>query len=212
MAKYVLYGGPGSGSVSVEAALREAGADFETVHVDTSRKEHFDKAFTAINPRQQIPALILPDGTVLTEAAAIMLHIADAFPKANLAPRPGSTARALHDRWLVFLAVNIYEGELRKAYSGRYSDDPGHASSIASAAVKYVERHYLILEKQISAGPYFLGHPFSVLDIYIWMLAQWMEQDWLAENCPKVLALANAVKARPHIKPVQDAHFNQSSI
>ncbi|MBG1233294.1 glutathione S-transferase family protein [Aestuariivirga litoralis] len=207
MAKYVLYGGPGSGSVSVEAALQEAGADFDLVHIDTNKKENFDAKFTAINPRQQIPALILLDGTVVTECAAILLHIADAFPTANLAPKPGSSARALHDRWLVFLAVNIYEGELRKGYSDRYSDDIGHAQAIAGAAGKYVERHYGILEQQIGAGPYFLGQQFSVLDIYIWMVAQWMDQDWLVSNCPKVLALANAVKARPKINKVQASHF-----
>lgn len=207
MAKYVLHGWTGSGSVCVEAALREAGADFTIVQVDTGKKQHVDAEFTKLNPRQQVPALVLPDGTVVTETMAILLHIADAFPNANLAPKPGSSARAVHDRWLAFLAVNIYEGELRKAYSDRYSDDVGHAPAVSGAAAKYVERHYTILEEQISAGPYFLGHPFSVLDIYIWMLVQWMDPDWLAKNTPKVMALANAVRTRPQIKPIQDSHF-----
>jgi len=207
LAKYTLYGWTGSGSVCVEAALREAGADFELVQVDTGKKQHVDAEFTKINPRQQVPTLVLPDGTVVTETMAILLHLADAFPDSHLAPKPGSSARAVHDRWLAFLAVNVYEGELRKAYSDRYSDDAGHAPAVGGAAAKYVERHYAILEEQIEAGPYFLGHPFTVLDIYIWMLAQWMDQDWLAKNAPKVLALANAVKARAKIKPIQAAHF-----
>jgi glutathione S-transferase len=204
---YTLYGWRQTGSLAVEAALREAGADFEVIEVDTSKKEHWNDTFRAINPRQQVPALILPDDTVVTECAAILLHLADAFPAAKLAPAPGSSARALHDRWLIFLAANVYEGELRKAYPDRYTADENGAAAVASAAELYVQRHYAIFEEQINAGPYFFGSQITMLDIYLWLLVQWMDQAWLAAHCPKVLALANAVKARPVTGQVQFAHF-----
>ena len=102
--------------------------------IDTKEDAHLSETFRRINPRQQVPALQLPDGSVMTEGSAMLLHLADAFPEADLAPRPGTPARAQHDRWLIFAAVNIYEGELRHFYPDRYGEN---AASIAETAVAY---------------------------------------------------------------------------
>ena len=53
--------------------------------------------FRAFSPAGQVPVLIHPDGTVITESPAILTHIADSFPAARLIPAPGSSARAFHD-------------------------------------------------------------------------------------------------------------------
>ena len=47
-----------------------------------------------------------------------------------------------------------------------------------------------------------------MIDIYVWMLAQWMEQPWLTQHCPKVKRLSDTVMARPPIIPIQKAHFD----
>ena len=204
---YRLYGSPSTGSASVEAALAQIGADYRIIDVNTGDGAHLTEAYRAINPRQQVPALELPDGSVMSEGAAMMLHLADAFPVADLAPLPGSPARAQHDRWLLFMAVNLYEGELRKAYCDRYTDDPAGADGVRASADAYVKRHYLILEDAIGAGPYLFGATMSMADLYLWMLAAWMDAGWLASHCPKVAALAAAVAMRPRIAPIHAAHF-----
>lgn len=204
---YKLYESINSGSSAVEAALEEAGAAYETVLTSTSEKKHLTEAYRAINPRQQVPALTLPDGTIMTEGTAMMLHLADAFPDAGLAPKPGSSARAQHDRWLVFMAVNIYEGELRKTYPARYSDDPAGGDLVFSNATTYVNRHYLILEEAIGGGPYFFGETLTMVDLYLWMLSYWIDGAWLKANCPKVVALVERVRARPKVVPVHVKHF-----
>ena len=203
---YTLYGSPGSGSASVEAALVEIGTPFENFAIITKNGDHLEPTFSAINPRQQVPALRLPDGSVMTEGAAMMLHLADAFPEARLAPPPGSSARAQHDRWLIFMAVNVYEGELRKNYADRYSSDPNGAEAVQRAADTYVKRHYDILESAMGKGPYFFGDQYTMLDIYIWMLVFWMDWTWLSEHCPKISALALAVSRRPAINSVHAIH------
>lgn len=199
---YRLYGSPGSGSAAIEAALAECGADFEVIVTRTGEKMHLTEAYKAINPRQQVPALQLPDGSFMTEGAAMMLHLADAFPKAGLAPAPGSGARAQHDRWIVFMAVNIYEGELRRAYSDRYADD---AASVKDKAAAYVERHYKILEQAV-VGPFLFGDTMTTADIYLWNMATWMDPDWLAAHCPKVHALMINIGNRPLVAPIAAAH------
>ena len=204
---YRLYESINTGSSAVEAALAEAGAVYETILTSTTDGKHLTDEFRAINPRQQIPALILPDGSVMTEGAAMMLHLADAFPEAALAPKPGTSARAQHDRWLIFMAVNIYEGELRKNYPARYSDDPSGSDAVLSNATTYVNRHYLLLEEALGAGPYFFGEALTMVDLYLWMLSYWTDPAWLRANCPGILALVARVQARPRIEPIYAKHF-----
>lgn len=199
---YRLFGSLGSGSGAVEAALAEVGADYEVVPTSTKEGQHLTESYRAINPRQQIPALELPDGSVMTEGSAMLLHLADAFPQAGLAPAPGSSARAQHDRWLIFMAVNVYEGELRHFYPDRYADNP---ASVEELAIAYVERHYAILDQAIK-GPFFFGDTLTMLDIYIWNMATWLDPERLPRHFPKVHALMNAVRARPLVAPIHAAH------
>jgi glutathione S-transferase len=196
-----------TGTCAVHAALEEAGAPYRQVEVTTKTGQHRTEDYRRINPRQQVPALQLPDGSVITEGPAILMHIADAFPASGLAPKAGSSARGQCDRWLFYFAVNVYEGELRKLFADRYTTDAAGASGVQAAAETYVERHYSIFEDQITAAPFFFGERLSILDIYVWMLAQWMDRGWMAANCPKITALGDAVKSRPKIAPVHAANF-----
>jgi glutathione S-transferase len=204
---YVLYGTRLTGTCAVQAALEEVGASYEHVEISTRKGDHLNESYRAINPRQQVPSLRLPDGCMVTEGPAMLLHIADAHPQSRLAPTPGSSQRALHDRWLIFFAVNVYEGELRKLFGQRYTSDPAAASSVQESAVAYVNRHYALFEPQLVRGPYFFGDELTVLDIYVWMLSQWLDADWLAQNCPPIAALAANVAARPKIAPIHLDNF-----
>ncbi len=204
---YKIYGWKLTGSLATEAALKEAGASYEIVPVNIRAGEQHQEEYGRINPRRQVPALALPDGSIMTEGAAILLHIADAHPQSRLAPPPGSSERAQHDRWLFFFAVNVYEGELRKGVPQNYISSADCVEAVKAAADIYVERHYRIFEEALGDGPYTFGDSFTVLDIYIWMLAQWMPPDWLAEVCPKINRLVESAKVRPNIAPVQKWHF-----
>jgi glutathione S-transferase len=164
-------------------------------------------AFTAINPRQQLPALMLPDGTVVTEGPAILAHIADAHPDAGLIPKPGSSARATHDRWTAFFHANVYEAMLRELAPKRYTTEADGAPGIKAAAIAYTERHFRLFETQLGAGPFLLGNRLQMFDIYLWMLCYWVEADWLAANCPRIHALQKAADARPALASVAARHF-----
>jgi glutathione S-transferase len=204
---YKIYGWKLSGSLATEAALKEAGADYEIIPVNIKEGEQHQEEYGRINPRRQVPALALPDGSVMTEGAAILLHIADAHPQSRLAPPPGSSERAQHDRWLFFFAVNVYEGELRKLNPQNYVTSADCAEAVKTVADSYVEMHYRIFEEALGEGPYTFADTFTALDIYVWMLAQWMPPEWLAKECPKINRLVETTKVRPSIAPVQEWHF-----
>jgi glutathione S-transferase len=204
---YKLYGTTGTGTCAVKAALTEAGAPFEEVEITTSKKQHLTEEYRQINPRQQVPSLMLPDGSIMTEGSAMLLHIADAHPAVGLAPIPGTSERAQHDRWLIFFSVNVYEGMLREMLGERYTTDSNGKQGVKEAARAYVDRHFSIFEADLGDGPYVFGDKFSMLDIYLWMIAQWMDAAWLEANCPKATRLADAVKVRPSIAPIHEENF-----
>ena len=81
---YTLYWAPDTGAFVVEAVLEELALPYELVPVDTKRGEHRRPEYLALNPMAQVPVLRLPDGTHLTETAAMVLHLCDGIL------RPGS--------------------------------------------------------------------------------------------------------------------------
>lgn len=210
MAGYRLYGRIGTGSACIEAALAEAGVDFEMMEVPDDAGTAVAQGYNRINPRGQVPALVLPDTTVVMEGPAILLHIADAFPSTGLAPLPGSPARARHDRWLCFFHANLYEGELRRYYPDRYTTESACVESVRAAAEAYVKRHYALFEAEVTPAPYALGETLTCLDLYLWMLVQWIDRDWLQTQCPRLLALTGHVARRDRVAPVHLRHFGDA--
>src|SRR5688572_22796341 len=99
MAKFRLMSAKGWGSVLAETAMASAGVDYEIEDVDMEGPR---TSLLRVNPLGQVPTLILPDGRVMTESAAIVLHLHDLNPAAGLAPAPGDAERPDFLRWLVF--------------------------------------------------------------------------------------------------------------
>ena len=205
MTGYVLYGYPQSGSAPIEAALVLTGADFTCRDLDP---EGGLKApdFLAVNPRGQVPALVLPDGTVVTEVPAILAHLADAHPASGLAPPPGSSARAVHDRWMAFTHANLYEGVLRVYYTDRYTTDPAGVAGVRGAAEAYVARHFAMLGDAMGDGPFLLGPRPMAVDLVIWILVSWTGPDVVRAHAPRIADLAAAVATLPELAGVVARH------
>ncbi|HVJ28993.1 MAG TPA: glutathione S-transferase N-terminal domain-containing protein, partial [Gammaproteobacteria bacterium] len=90
MGKMRLFGEPGWGSAIVEAQLDWYGLayDFERVG-DLFKSAEGRQRLSAVNPLAQIPTLVLADGTVLTESAAITLYLAELTGLDSLVPSAG---------------------------------------------------------------------------------------------------------------------------
>ncbi|MBT4626866.1 MAG: glutathione S-transferase family protein [Rhodospirillales bacterium] len=206
---YTLYGSDGSGSFVVEAALDMAGADYTKIDVDMSAGAHQDATFAAINPMKQVPTLILPDGAVMTESAAIALHLADAFPGKSLAPELGTVAHAQFVRWMVFISNNLYEGVLRYFYSDRYTtDDRAEAvDSVKNAAHQHLQNACGVIEAHLTEhGPWLAGQSMTMADVYFTMLHGWhpdMVDPTMNEN---LTTLAQAVRSNTDIGQLLQRH------
>ncbi len=113
--------GPVRVSMAVQAALEEIGAPYERIWVG---READDVArFRTMNPTGRVPALALPDGTVLFESAALLIHLALSHPTSGLAPPPGGSRHAAFLQWMVFLSAT--STSRRFAFSIRSAIRPG---------------------------------------------------------------------------------------
>ncbi|MDF1750681.1 MAG: glutathione S-transferase family protein [Alphaproteobacteria bacterium] len=201
---YTLYSHKGSGGFIVEAALTLAGADFTVVEIDTRSGEQFSDEFRAINPWKQVPALQLPDGSIITESAAMTIHLASALPDAKLAPTPGTVEHAAFLRWIVFMTINIYESDLRVYYPARYTDEMKGREGVKRAGLDHFMRGLKTMEDLLESGPYILGEMFSIADIYLAMVYTWYPEE---SDLPRLQKLKEYVAKHPVIGPVWQRHF-----
>jgi glutathione S-transferase len=204
-AAYTLYSRYNAGSLAPQIVLEEIGTPYQLVWIGTGAEEL--ERYRRVNPAAKIPALRLPDGTTVSESAAILIHLTQTHPAAGLAPAFGSPAHALFLQWMVYLSANIYEAVLRYYYADRYSTaGPSAAEGIKAQALDDYGRH---LERVHEAlNPYVLGQVFTAADPYLYMLASWYPGGVaaLATSLPKLVRHADLVRGRPATRKAEEAH------
>jgi len=193
---YRLYGRKGAGSLAPQILLEEIGARYELVWFSKTPADL--EALRRINPAGKIPVLTLPDGTAVTESAAILIHLTASHPEAGLGPPVGSAAHARFLQWMVFLSANLYEAVLRYYYCERYATTGAAAApAIKAQALRDYGAHLERIHGELS--PYVLGDRLSAADPYLHMLAAWYPEDEapLASRLPKLAQHAGLLRRRP---------------
>jgi GST-like protein len=201
---YTLYARPSWGSAIVELQLAWYGLPYAVVDVDNTFTSAAARARLApMNPLAQLPTLVLPDGTVMTESAAITLLLADgAAAGRSLVPGAGDAARPGFLRWLVFVVANIYPTFTYADDPARFVDDAGAQAGFRATVDAYAQRLWGMMEAQAGA-PWFCGERMTALDLYIGMMTQWRpSRPWFAANCPRLSAIAAAADAIPELAAV----------
>lgn len=200
-----VIGCRGCGSVIVEAALVLTGIAYDREEVDYTQPGPGRDRLLAVNPLGQVPTVILPDGSVMTETAAIVLHLDDLVPAAGLLPASHDPLRREALRWLVFLVGAVYP-------TFTYGDEPAKWVGDAGPALREAtDAHRQRLWQQVEAaarGPWFLGPRFSMLDVYLAVMTRWRpRRAWFAEHCPKLAAIATALDGDPRLAALWAASF-----
>ncbi len=201
---FILYGRPGTGSLVVQIALEELGLGYERVWVG-SEPADVDR-FRDINPTGKVPALQLPDGSVMFESAAILMYLGLLDAPTKLAPQSGTTRHALFLQSMIFLSETVYSAALRLFYSSRYSSrgEADAAAIAAQAGMEYAE-HLAYIGGVLD--PYVLGADYTLADAYLYMLASWLpEKQELFSRMPTLAAHAEKVSGRAAVKKVEADH------
>jgi len=195
MATFTLYASPGACSLAPHIILREAGADFAVTKVNLKEHKTEDgRDFYAINPKGYIPALELEGGEVLTEGPAITQYIADTHPYANLAPTPGTVARARVQEDLTFIGTEIH-----KAFSPLFN--PATPDDARLAAKDRIGKRFDYIEQRLSGGRDYLHDDFSVADAYLYVMTRWATGMGIdLARWPHISAYKARIAERPHVQ------------
>ncbi len=208
MNDHVLHGNPGWGSALVEAQLDWYGLSWRyQASGDLFASAEARERLRALNPLSQVPVLELPDGTVMTESAAITLHLADRSGRDDLVPGPTAPERAAFLRWLVFLVANVYPTFTYADEPTRFVKDAAAAKAFRAEVDAYAQRLWLAMEGAAGA-PWFLGARCSAIDIYLAVMTRWRpRRDWFAQQAPKLHAAALRADALPALAPMLARNF-----
>jgi len=207
MTAWKLYGVRGWGSTLAEGALAWTGTPYEFVSVDgfDSPGPARDRLL-AVNPLARVPTLAAPDGVVLTESAAIVLHLAELNPEAGLAPLPGDPLRPLFLNRLAWFVSALYPTFTYRDYPERWA--PDSAEQLAANVDAFRQSLWRQFEAELGGGPWVLGETPFALDLYAAAMSHWRpRRAWLAEHCPKTHAIALRADALPQIAAVLERNF-----
>ncbi|MGZ8308896.1 MAG: glutathione S-transferase family protein [Rhodoplanes sp.] len=160
----------------VRIFLAEKGMSVPTEEVDLGALAHQTEAYTAINPFQRVPALVLDDGTVLTESIAICRYIEWLRPDPVLFGRSGIEA-ALIEMWerrvehYLFAPVTHV---FRHLHPGMKSLEVPQVPAWGEANKARVLAALKLLDRELAAKPFVAGAAFSVADITALVAVDWM--------------------------------------
>ena len=204
---HVLHTETESGGFVVQAVLEAAGAEYRLVEVEGKSARQRTPEFLKLSPLGQVPVLELPDGTVMTESAAILIHLADTLAPGKLAPDAASRDRPAYLRWIVFMAVNLYGADLRLYYPQRYTTDDAGAQAVKEAALAHMDAQFAIVEEAIGDNAFLVSDSFSAADPYHLMLAHWHpDAGALFARHPNIARVCDATRKLPPVKAANRFH------
>jgi GST-like protein len=207
VSKPVLFSVKGYGSAIVEGVLALAGVEFENRRVEESQVGRKSDILLKYNPLGQIPTMLLANGQVMTESAAICLLFGEGH--SDLVPPPSAPERAEFLRWLIFMVAAVYP-------TFTYGDDPSQwvqtpeaQKNLKDSTNQHREKMWLYIESQIKPSPWFLGSRFSVLDIYVAVMVHWRpREEWFEKNCSKLFSIFKNCLAQPKLGQVLRENFS----
>lgn len=204
---YKLYNVKTWGSLAVHCHLEEMEAPYTNIWMTPEQVRAPE--FRAISPLGMIPALGLADGRTLYESAAIMAFLVAAHTDKNMSPALGSPDYGEFLSLLNFMSTEIYATDNLAYRAEDYAGGGAAAKAMKAKVRQQVDAFWLMLENRLAtSGPWLMGREFTAIDLYAFMLTIWgapSEQALLARY-PAIAKLSSAVRVRPKLKAVLEAH------
>jgi glutathione S-transferase len=190
-----LYYLAGACSLASYISLIEAGVAFEAFAVERGTKKTADGLdYNSINPKGYVPALVLDDGSVLTENVAVLSYISTLDKSGKLAPRPGTMGFFRVIEWLAFV-----NSEIHKTVSVIFR--PTSSDEVKKAARELALLRLAIVEKSLGDKPFLTGADFTVADAYLYVVLSWQRRIELdISGLPKLTAYYERCRARPSVQ------------
>jgi len=164
-----LYYLPGACSLADHIALYWSGLPFEAEAV---ARDKLKSDFLKVNPAGSVPALALDDGTVLTQNVAILNHIADLAPAANLAGQ-NARERAEALRWTAFVNSDVHKFFNFLFAAPRFiASEAGQAELVKNARLA-LRGLFETANAQLAATGWLANGTRSIADAYLYVTLRW---------------------------------------
>ena len=170
-----FYMTPGSCSTGIHILLEECGLIFEVAIVNLLAGDQYKADYAAINPKSSIPALVLDDGTVLTEFSAIAWWLARSYPKRKLLPEN------LIDEVQTLSVMNHVvhtlhtQGFARIFTTERFAPSSSDHESVKAQGRQIIDKAFTIVDRELLGRQYVVGH-FTVADAALFYVEFWADR------------------------------------
>ena len=200
---YTLYTGKFTRGLVVEMVMAEAGIDFERREVDILRGEERSPEYLAVNPAGWVPALLRPDGVVLTETLAINLYLGERHRIDSLVPAADDPHRGPFLSGLFYLSGEIEPALKRYWYPHYFGADERTADAIRGRGIEAALTGFGLVERRLAAGgPCYLGERFSLVDLTIAFWVVSLQMPGALRELPLIRGSVEIARARPKLKPL----------
>jgi GST-like protein len=208
--EFTLYGSRGSGSAAIEAALEICGWPYRSVRASTWEPDSAQAELRRVNPMGQIPTLIVPGGAVMTESAAILIHLGLQAEPGLLLPADAG-ARAQSIRGLVFIAANCYSSISIIDYPERWTEAASEKGreQLRAGVRQRLHQHWEIFADTFAADPFFNGRTPGALDLLAAVVSKWSgTRDHVRQHRPDFFAALQRIEAHPPVAAVFARHWD----
>jgi glutathione S-transferase len=184
--------------------LAEKGISVPTEQVDMMKMEHKTPEYTAINPLQRMPVLVLDDGTVIAESLAICRYFEGLQPEPPLFG-VGPKESALVEMWSRRVENNLFAtvaAVFRHLHPAMKELEVPQVPAWAEANRPRVTQFLELLDGELAKREFIAGDRFSIADITAMVTVDFMKPARLAvpEGAVNVKRWHAAVSARPSAK------------
>ncbi len=196
-------------SLATHILLEEVGAEYKTVRIDFKTTQQRSPEYLKVNPKGRMPALVTDRG-ILTETPAMLVYVAQSFPKANLALIDDPFAFARVQAFNSYLCSHLHVAHAHRMRGHRWvdADDTHSIAAMQRKVPQSVGESFAMIEHEMLKGPWVMGERFTICDPYLFTLAQWLEADGVdPKSIPQVIDHRQRMSERATVKRAIAAEF-----
>ena len=184
--------------------LAEKGVAIPTEQVDMVAMQHKTPEYTAINPLQRMPALVLDDGTIITESIAICRYFEMQHPDPPLFG-VGPKDAAIVEMWNRRAEINFFANVaavFRHTHPAMKELEVPQVPAWADANRPRVTWFLEMMDRELASREFVAGDCYTVADITMQVAVDFMKPSRLTmpEGADNVKRWHGTVSARPSAK------------
>ena len=197
-----FYYAPKTCALAVHLALEHIGEPYEAIALDFANQAQRSPEYLSINPKGRVPALVTEEG-FLTETPALLFYLCQRFPDAGLAPLNDMFAIAKMQAFNSYLCSTVHVAHAHRVRGYRWADDPLVLEDMKKKVPQTMGDAMALIENGMLEGPWVMGEQYTVADMYLFTIANWLEGDGVdLTKLPRVIAHRERMAKDPKVQRV----------